>query len=54
MIDKTFLRITNKDIFEKLEAIDSHLGKLTGRVRINTAVIGVVILILVAIISRIL
>lgn len=52
--ENTFVRITNKMIYEKLEAIDGRLGKLTGKVKLNSAIIGVIILILVAIISRIL
>ena len=51
--DNTFVRITNKMIYEKLEVIEARLGKLTGKVKLNSAVIGLIILILVAIISRI-
>ena len=53
MSDKTFIRITNKMIYDKLEVIETRLGKLTGKVKLNTAVIGIIVLILVAIISRI-
>ncbi len=53
MSNKTFVRITNKDIYDKLEIIEGRLGKLTGKVKLNTAVIGIIVLILVAIISRI-
>ena len=52
--NKTFVKITNKMIYEKLEEIGNRLGKLTGKVKLNTAVIAVIILILVAITSRIL
>ncbi|GAG15513.1 unnamed protein product, partial [marine sediment metagenome] len=44
---------TNKMIYDKLEIIEERLGKLTGKVKLNSAIIGVIILILVAIISRI-
>ena len=54
MSDKTFIRITNEDIFGKLEVIETQLSKIKTKVNVNHAVIGVVILILVAIISRIL
>ncbi len=53
MAEKTFIRITNKMIYEKLEEIDTCLGKLTGKVKLNSAIIAFIILILVAIISRI-
>ena len=51
--DNTFIRITNKMIYEKLELIETKLSKIKTKVNVNHAVIGVIILILVAIISRI-
>lgn len=52
--NKTFVRITNKDIYAKLEVIESRLSKFGTRVKINTALIGLIILVLVAVISRVL
>lgn len=52
--NNTFVRITNKMIYEKLEVIGTQLGKIRTKVNVNHAVIGVIILILVAVISRVL
>ncbi len=37
--DKTFLKITNRDIYEKLEAIDKKLDYTNGKVRFHTKLI---------------
>jgi len=35
MPDKTFYRITNKDIYEKLEDIEKHVMETNGKVKLN-------------------
>ncbi len=37
--DKTFLKITNRDIYEKLEAIDKKLDYTNGTVKFHTKLI---------------
>jgi len=32
---KTFIRITNKDIYEKLEEVEKHVLKTNGQVQVN-------------------
>ena len=51
MADKTFLRITNKMIYEKIETIDTHLDKLNGKVLWHTWAIGFIVLILAALVK---
>lgn len=34
--NETFVRITNKDIFDKLTQIEIHVMKTNGKVRLNT------------------
>ena len=48
---KTFYRITNKDIYEKLESIEKHLSKLNGKVLWHTWAIGLLVLLIAAIIT---
>ncbi len=52
--DKTFIRITNKDIYRKLETIEKKVNKTNGKVRFHTWAIGFIVLIIMAIIARIL
>lgn len=53
MADKTFVRITNKNIYDKLETMDRFLSKLNGKVLWHTWAIGVLILLITVIISRV-
>ena len=53
MGDHTFIRITNKMIYDEIVLIKAGLGKINTRVKINSAVVALIILILVAMISRI-
>ena len=50
---KTFYRVTNKDIYDKLGSIEKSLGKLKGVTRWHTWAIGFIVLILTAVISRV-
>ena len=53
MKSKTFYRITNKDIYDKVESIDKHLAKLNGRTTKNSYAIWILVVIMVAVISRV-
>ena len=33
--DKTFFKITNKDIYDKLEEVCGHVARTNGKVRLN-------------------
>jgi hypothetical protein len=35
MPDRTFMKITNKDIYKKLEDIEEHVIKTNGKVMLN-------------------
>ena len=35
MENKTFIEITNRDIFDKLEELKTHIMKTNGKVRLN-------------------
>ena len=35
MVDRTFVKITNKDIYKKLEDVEAHVMKTNGKVAIN-------------------
>lgn len=48
MGSKTFIKITNKDIFEKLVGIEKHLGNLNGTTRVHSWAIGIIVLLIVA------
>lgn len=50
MANTTFIRITNKDIYEKLEVIEKNIIKINTRTKINSAVISILTLIVIAII----
>ena len=41
MTEKTFIRITNKDIYEKLEDIGEKVSKINGTVKWHTLAISV-------------
>ena len=34
-MNKTFIKITNKDIYDKLESIESHVLVTNGKVKLN-------------------
>lgn len=44
--DKTFIRITNKDIFEQLEGISRALYKINGKVQWHGRAIGLIMVLL--------
>ncbi len=50
---KVFHRITNKDIYDTVKSIETHLAKLNGKTAKNTYAIAIIIVILVAVISRV-
>jgi len=54
MADKTFVKVTNRDIYEMLTTIDQKLSKLNGTTKWHTWAIGVLLLLIVAIITKIL
>ena len=35
MKEKTFIRITNKNIYDKLESIEKHVIETNGKVKLN-------------------
>lgn len=53
MKSKVFHRITNKDIYDKVESIEKHLAKLNSKTAKNTYAIAIIVIILVAVISRV-
>lgn len=53
MAGKTFIKITNKDIYNKLESIDNHLNKLNGKVLWHTWAIGILVIIIAALIKAV-
>ncbi len=53
MGSKTFIRITNRDIFNKLTSIESHVNKINGKVRWHTWAIGFIVIIIAVILKSI-
>lgn len=51
--DKTFIRITNKDIYDKLSVIEKNVSSMNGKIKFHTWAISFTVLILVAIITRV-
>ena len=54
MTGKTFIKITNKDIYEKLTEIEKNISKVNGAVKFHTWAIGVLFVIIMAVITKIL
>jgi hypothetical protein len=50
MADKTFIKITNADVYEKLISIDHKIDQMKGTVSWHTKAIAAIIIILVTII----
>jgi len=48
-----FYKVTNKEIYDKLEHIDKKLSKINLKANVNSAIIGVIVVILVTILSQI-
>jgi len=48
MGSKTFIKITNRDIFEKLGGIEKHLEKLNVKSAVHSWAIGIIVLLIVA------
>jgi len=53
MSNKTFIKITNQDIYNKLIDIEKRLGRINVKVNVNSAVTALVILIIICILSGI-
>lgn len=51
MSGKTFVRITNKDIFDKVEELVKSINKINGTVKVHSWAIGILVLIIVAMIK---
>jgi len=51
MSNKTFIRVTNQMIYERLETIDNKISNLNGTTKWHTWAISMIILILAALIS---
>jgi len=52
--EKTFIRITNQDIYEKVCSIETHIIKTNGKVKINTIMTRIAMTLIVLIISALL
>lgn len=48
---RTFIKITNKDVFDKLETIERDINIIGGKVLWHTWAIGVIVIILAALIG---
>ena len=53
MNNPTFIKVTNRDIYDKLSVLDDKITRMNGTLKWHTWAISVIVLILVAIISRI-
>lgn len=51
---KSFYNITNKDIYEKLIEIDRKMSKISVKASVNSGLIALITLVLIAIISKVL
>lgn len=55
MTDKTFIKITNKNIYDKLIEIDNHVKETNGKVKVNAWIsrtsLALTIIIITAIIT---
>jgi len=51
--NNVFIKITNRDIYQKLDCIEKKLGKINLKANMNSALIGLIVLIMIAMISRI-
>ena len=49
--NNVFVKITNTDIYNKLVGIETKIGRMNTKINVNSAIIGVIIIILVAILS---
>ena len=54
MNKEPFVTISNEQIYQAIIRIDKKIGNVKTRVKINSAVIAVVIAMMIAIVSRIL
>ena len=41
--NKTFVKITNRDIFEKIETLETHVLKMGGKIKLNRVIAGIAI-----------
>ncbi len=46
--NKTFVKITNRDIFEKLETLETHVVNMGGKIKLNKWIAGVALTIALA------
>ena len=51
---KTFVKITNKQIYDKLNSIDQKVGNMKGTLTYHNWAIGLIVLILMCLIGAIL
>ena len=51
---KTFVKITNKQIYDKLNSIDQKVSNMSGTITYHTWAIGLIVLILMCLIGAIL
>ena len=49
----TFIRVTNRDIYTKLESIEKRIGKINIKANVNSALIGLIILVGCALIAQV-
>ena len=54
MSEKTFIKVTNLDIYNKLNDIENNLSIMDKKVSWHTKAIGILFLLMIAIISRVL
>ena len=41
--NRTFVKITNRDIYEKLESLETYVTKIGGKVKLNRYMAGLAI-----------
>lgn len=55
MSDKTFVRITNKDIYDKICQLEDHVKKTNGKVKLNrwiaTTALSLATILIIAVIA---
>jgi predicted metal-dependent phosphotriesterase family hydrolase len=52
MAEKTFIKITNKDIYDKVESIDKRLTDAITTTKVNAGIIAVIVSILCIVLSH--
>ena len=54
MADKTFIKITNKDVYKEIQALRADVNHALTAAKINAAIISVIISVIGIVLSRIL